>query len=168
MSEYLCCEIGYPSLSTFRRVLSLGWYDGTTSGLAQCSQCSAAFKYDLIDWDSDQDRRMFAFSPIGVQEFEHVVTLLSRNEKPSWPFWFPKWQFTSIEKARVKSEIDERLARADPPEYLVASDRRLETVFAIKRLSGPARNRLPAVFDGLPVSSDFSYWREYVGLQDRK
>jgi hypothetical protein len=166
MGEHICCEKAYPARSAFGKVMSLGWYDGTTSGLAQCSECSAAFKYDIVDWDSDQDRRIFAFSSIGLPEFDHIVSLLSGSDSPSWPFWCPRWEFTSAERDRIKKEIDERLAQAKSPEYIVASDRRLETIFASKRLRGPARDRLPAIFDGLPVTDDFGYWKEYVGLHD--
>ena len=66
-----------PSRAPFGKILSLGWYDGTTSGLVQCSQCSAVFKYDIVDWDSDQDQRIFAFSPIEPQEFDGIVESVS-------------------------------------------------------------------------------------------
>lgn len=166
MGEHICFGTTFASRAPFKKVLALGWYDGATSGLAQCSQCSDVFKYDIVAWDSDQERRMFAFSPIAPQEFDHIVSLLSRAEEPKWPFWCPRWQFTPVEKERLKTDIDERLARANRPAYIVASDRQLETVFATKRLSGLARDRLPAVFDGFPVRDDYPYWKEYVGLRD--
>lgn len=166
MSEHMCFETKYPARSIFGKVLSLGWYDGTTSGLAQCSRCPTVFRYDIVDWDSDQERRMFAFSPFNAQDFERIVELLSSIEKPSWPFWFPKGEFTLQQRESIKVEVDECLARAERPEYLLASDRRLDVVFAIRRLSGPERDRLPTQFDGLPVTNDFNYWRELVGLRD--
>lgn len=169
MTEAICCtatSIAYPSRTPFGKVLSLGWYDGTTSGLVQCSQCSAAFKYDIVDWDSNQDRRILAFSPISSQEFDGIVELLSRSESPRWPFWNPRWEFDSQEKERITLEIDNHLSRAGNPEYVVASDGGLERVLGMKRLSGPARDRLPAEFDGLPVTDDLNYWKEYIGLQD--
>jgi hypothetical protein len=166
MNDHTCFETKYPSRSIFGKVLSLGWYDGTTSGLAQCSHCSTTFKYDIVDWDSDQEQRMFSFSPISPQDFERTIKVLSSIETPNWPFWFPKWQFAPQEKKSIKAEVDECLARAGRPEYLVASDRRLEVIFAVKRLSGPERDRLPAQFDGLPTSNDFAYWKDLVGLPD--
>ena len=166
MTEHLCFETRYPARSIFGKVLSLGWYDGTTAGLAECARCSTVFKYDIVDWDSDQERRMFAFSPVSAQDFERTVKLVSRVETPRWPFWFPKWELAPQEKASIKVEVDECLARAGRPEYLVASDRRLEMVFAIRRLSGPELDRLPVKFDGLPATNDFNYWRDLVGLRD--
>jgi hypothetical protein len=165
MSEHDCFKTVFPSLLPFERVLSLGWYDGTTSGLALCAQYPAVFKYDILDWDSDQEHRIFALSPIDREKFDQLVDLFSSKEEPKWPFWHPRWQISPTEKALLKAQVDQRLAQAKSPEYVIASDRRLETVFAAKRLSGSAMDRLPLAFDGLPVSNSFDYWREYVGLR---
>jgi len=168
--EQSCCEFSsgaFPKREPFGKVLSLNWYDGTTSGLVQCSRCSAVFKYDIVDWDSNQERRIFAFSPINSAEFDHIISLLSASASPSWPFWNPSWRFDSPkEKNRVAFEVDACLSRAALVEYIVAADRMLQTLFGAKNLSDPARNRLPETFDGLPASDDFNYWREYIGLDE--
>jgi len=193
MNEYDCFGSTFPLRPVFEKVVSLGWYDGTTSGLAQRSLCQTsveeraqngvlrgpvpgssgdaprtlcAFRYDIVDWDADQDRRIFVLSPIAVREFERVVDSFGESDSPTWPLWSPKlWQLPSPAKERATVELDRCLARAKCPEYLVASDRRLETLFAAKRITTSARDRLPPVFDGLPVSNDFDYWAECVGLR---
>jgi hypothetical protein len=167
MVDHLCFaeSLKNPVLKPFSKVLSLGWYDGTTSGIAQCSRCSVAFKYDILDWDSDQEHRVFAFSRIDSQELNRVTELLGVAEEPSWPFWVPSWRSNSEdEKQNVRHEVESRLARAGKPEYVVMSDRQLNKLFAVRKLSADAEAQLPSTFDGLPVTNDFAYWKEYVGL----
>src|SRR6266536_1213592 len=151
MSDYICCEatnVALPSTTPFGKVLSLGWYDGTTAGLVQCAYCSTAFKYDIVDWDSDQERRIFALSRIKPQEFDYIVSILQSGGPPKWPFWSPKWEFPSgDEQKRIANEVDTHLATARVPEFLVISDRNLGMMFGVKRLTAPARDRLPSSFD---------------------
>jgi hypothetical protein len=169
MDDNLCCEAlspPFPVASPFDRVLSLHWYDGTTSGLAHCGGCSTVFRYDIVDWDSDQERRIFLLSRLDPNEFEHLVSLFSSTETPKWPFWSPKWQFGSNEqREKSKAAVDALLSRADRAEYIIASDRDLSNVFAVKRLSDPARSKLNAPVDGLPMTNDFDYWRHYLRLK---
>jgi hypothetical protein len=168
MIDKICCEItgvALPSKIPFGKILSFGWYDGTTSGMVQCSGCSAAFKYDIVDWDSDQDRRIFALSPIESDKFDQIVRILGGDAQAKWPFWVPRWEFDSKEeRKRIEKEVDEHLATARRPEFLIVSDRNLSMMFGMRRLTGPARDRLPSSFDGLPITNDFAYWRDYIGL----
>lgn len=168
MNDKICCEatdVALPSKIAFGKILSFGWYDGTTSGLLQCSRCSAAFKYDLIDWDSGQDRRVFALSPMEAERFDQTVKVLGGDARAKWPLWVPRWEFDSTEeKERIEKEVDEHLATAKPPEFLIVSDGYFTMMFGMRRLTGPARDRLPGSFDGLPVTNDFDYWREYIGV----
>lgn len=167
MSEHPCWSaVNRPSSMPFTKVLSLSWYDGTTAGLAQCSQCSRVFRYDLVDWDSEQERRVFVLSPINPREFRQIIDLLARSESPTWPFWNPRWEFSSSEeKQRVMTEIDKHLDLAEKPEYVVIADRQLKILFATKGLNARALERLPLTFDGLPVANEFNYWKEYLGTQ---
>ena len=151
-----------PSASPFGKVLSLGWYDGTTFGMAQCSSCSAIFKYDVMAWDGEQDRRIFVFSPISRWDFDSVIQLLSRNEKPLWPFWNPRWNFASEEKEMIRGDVEVCLARALRPEWLIESDRKLAETFAARPLNSLAMQRLPEKFDGLPFTDNFFEWQDYV------
>jgi len=166
MSQELCCPAatsGKPPYSVFERVLSLGWYDGTTSGLARCANCSSVFKYDIVDWDADQEQRIFALSRIDPAEFDCVVDILSASEKPHWPFWNPRWPIEPPELTeRIKKEVDTYMSRANQPEYLIASDRKLAKIFAMRQLSESFRRKLPKDFDGLPITNDFSSWMNYL------
>ena len=148
----------------FGRVLSLGWYDGTTSGLAECSSCSSVFKYDLVDWDADQEQRVFALSRLDRESFERIVEILKAFESPKWPFWNPRWwNIKQPEVAeRARSQVDECLSRAAEPEFLVASDRQLKNLFGMAGITDAIRAKLPKQFDGLPVTDDFDSWMAYL------
>lgn len=144
-------------------MLSLGWYDGTTSGLAECASCSTVFKYDLVDWDADQEQRIFVLSRTAHQTFDRIVDMLRAFESPKWPFWNPRWNIEPPQvKERTKSEVDDYLSRADEPGFLIASDRQLKRVFATGQVTEAVRAKLPKEFDGLPVTNDFNYWMGYL------
>lgn len=166
MLQKLCCSdatSGEPPYSIFDRVLSTRWYDGTTTGLARCANCSSVFKYDLVDWDTDQERRIFVLSPTGPLEFDTVVEILRATEIPKWPFWNPAWKIEPPElKESTVAEVDGHLSRAADPEYVIASDRLLTKVVAVRELSESLLRKLPPVFEGLPVTNDFISWMEYL------
>jgi hypothetical protein len=149
----------------FDKVVSLDWYDGITSGLAMCSQFSLAFKFDLLAWDESQERRVFAFAPLTVKIFEHIVRRLGRKETaPEWPIWYPKWPSGLPEKKLLKTEIDKQLTSAKPPDYIIASDSMFTLLLAARRLDGSSRELLPPNFDGVPFRDNFDYWQEYLGV----
>jgi hypothetical protein len=66
--------------SPFGRIISLGFYDGTTSGVAQCSHCSRFYKYELVAWDSSQDLRIYSLAALPQESFEALLKLLSGVE----------------------------------------------------------------------------------------
>jgi hypothetical protein len=154
---------GHRPYSPFGRVLSLGWYDGTTSGLAECGSCSTVFKYDLVDWDADQEQRIFALSHTTHQVFDRIVDTLGAFESPKWPFWNPRWNIEPPElKKQTKSEVDSYLSRTDKPGLLIVSDRELKRVFAASQVTEALRAKLPEDFDGLPVKNDFNSWINHL------
>jgi hypothetical protein len=140
-------------------VLSLGWYDGTTSGLAKCASCFTVFKYDIVAWDADQEQRIFALSHIATQAFDRIVDALGAFESPKWPFWNPRWNIVPPElKEQTKSKVDGYLSPTNEPVFLIASDRELKRIFAVGQITDAIRAKLPEEFDGLPVTNDFGSW----------
>jgi hypothetical protein len=161
--QELCCTAtswAGTLVSPFSRVLSLGWYDGTTRGLAQCRNCGTTFKYDIVDWDKDQERRIFALSPFDAQEFDRMVQLFATAEEPRWPFWNPKRQLES----HAETKMQEHPSTASSPKHLIVSDRELKNVFGARRITQPIPELLNTTFDGLPITDAFVYWMEYIGL----
>jgi hypothetical protein len=162
VNQGLCCHTStsaHPPYTPFGKVLSLGWYDGTTSGLAKCASCSTIFKYDIVDWDADQEQRIFVLSHVTAHVFDRIVDTLGAFESPKWPFWNPKWNIVPHElKEQTKSKVDSYLSSTNEPVFLIASDRELKRVFAVGQITDAIRAKLPEEFNGLPVTSDFAFW----------
>jgi hypothetical protein len=78
-----------------RRLISLDYYDGTTSGLIRLDEAATDYRYDLVAWDSNQDIRVFCLSSLAPFAFDKAVEVISILGKPSWPCWYPLWKFTS-------------------------------------------------------------------------
>jgi len=88
MSEYLvCCQnlrgIGY--IESPFKVITSAYYDGPTSGIAQCQSCSAEYSFVMVDWDDNQDVRIHAFAPLPSGSFMRVENILARYEPTEWP-----------------------------------------------------------------------------------
>jgi hypothetical protein len=147
----------------FNEVISIGWYDGTASGLALNSLHSMAFRFDLIDWGPCQEIRIFALSPLPARAFEQAVELLKRLETPKWPIWHPPWPKADHEQKILGRELDAILAQANSPEFAFASESRFSTILAAKSLTEPGRTSLPTKFDGQP-NGGFDYWQKYLEL----
>jgi hypothetical protein len=152
-----------PIEKTFSKVISIGWYDGTVSGLAFDTLHSLAFRFDLLDWGWAQEVRIFALSHLALSHFEDAVELYTKFETPNWPIWYPRWPSVPLEQENMGRELDAILARAARPEYVFASQSRFETILAAKRLTEPASAFLPAKFDDQP-SGNFDYWQKYLEL----
>lgn len=165
MDKSIFSETSFPSPieKTFNNVISIGWYDGTVSGLALDSLHSLAFRFDLLDWGWGQEVRVFALSPLAVTDFEEAVKLYDKSETPNWPIWYPCWPSAPLEQESMGRELDAILARAARPEYAFASQSRFETILAAKLLTEPARGFLPTEFDDQP-NGDFDYWQKYLEL----
>lgn len=71
-----------PIESVFNPVISIGWFDGTTSGLALNALRALAFRFDLLDWGPGQEMRIFALSPLPIPEFEEAVKLFGTSQSP--------------------------------------------------------------------------------------
>jgi len=153
-----------PTRSFFDKVISLDWYDGTTSGVVTCSQFMSAFRFDILAWGPYQDTRIFAISPLAVEDFEQIVRLYGDIEVPVWPYWYPKWPTGSPGEELLRTGIDGHLANAKGPEFVVASDSMFETLLAAKRLDASSREQLPGEFDGIPFRDNFDYWKEFLRL----
>jgi hypothetical protein len=63
--------------SPFKKVIALGYYDGATSGLAQCGNCAMAYRFELIAWDLSQENRAYSLAEIDSQVFDSIVHTLS-------------------------------------------------------------------------------------------
>jgi len=91
------------------RLISLGFYDGTTSGLIEL-ETEVVFRYDVVSWDDHQDRRVYCLARMPAPAFDELVKLMSPLETPHWPQWFPRWVFSSD----IERSVDKILDQAGP------------------------------------------------------
>src|SRR2546430_705384 len=95
----LCCRY-LPSFhrktSPFSKIIALGWFDGPTSGVIQCGQCSASYKFNTVArdfsgnfdqaaWDQGEEIRILTLAPLPMQGFERLVNVLLQEKVPNWP-----------------------------------------------------------------------------------
>jgi hypothetical protein len=168
MNEIPLTGVSFPASaeSVFDKVVSLGWYDGTTSGAAMCSLAALAFRFDILAWGPFQETRVFAFSPLSLEDFEEIIRLFSNLEAPKWPCWFPRWPTGTPGEEALRTALDARLANAKFPEFVVACDSMFKTLLAAERLDAPSRQLIPLEFDGYPAADNFEYWREFLEFED--
>ena len=122
-----------------RRLISLGYYDGTTNGLLSFEQSGLAFRYELVSWDSGEDWRVFCLSPLIQSDFGAAVQVLSVLGEPRWPCWFPHWEFTSdAQKLDVEQALEAILNRSGPYRMAVLSrDLCASIKAAVNVIAGP-------------------------------
>jgi hypothetical protein len=107
------------------RIVGLNSWDGPTTGLLQCSHCSAEYFFDLIDWDErdgDKDIRIFSLSRLPQGSFKAIVDACPKTiGGPFWPVWLPRWEFViADEEKAARSQIDVILAKVERPELVIA------------------------------------------------
>jgi len=162
-SDPVCCQQlspDSPRRSPFGRILSLGFYDGTTSGVAQCLDCSKAYRYELVAWDSGQDTRVYSLAALPSESFDALVSVLSAVGSPTWPFWSPILPSDSA----LNAAIDAELAKAEPPARVIASRQLDKEILASKDLTDSARAKLPQSRD-YPDIHDWDFWRAYLAVE---
>lgn len=96
-----------------------------------------------------------------------MVNLLKDQEEPRWPIWFPEWTLCQGDENARGAEIGALLSKAEPPEYVVATDSMFTTLLAAKPLDSAAGQLLPTTYSGIPLSDSFEYWREFLSLSDQ-
>ncbi len=163
-NDRICCRqlsTDSPIRSPFAKILSLGFYDGTTSGVAQCSRCLESYRYELVTWDSGQDTRIYSVAPLPQESFEAIVRLVSVVEKPIWPLWLPT--LPSGDQSLLVTDIDLELAKAKEPTHVIASLKLEDEILAGKEIAKLERDRLPKG-QTYPGIEHWDFWRTYLNL----
>src|SRR5947207_710814 len=103
-------------------MLVLGFYDGPTSGLLQCSTCSAIYAFDMLDWSEDHRARVFRLAALPSNALVEIEEALAPTEAPRWPVWIPWFRQQPPAKVReaLTHKLQQLLRRAQPAELLVA------------------------------------------------
>jgi hypothetical protein len=131
-----CCDLRGPlkGPSPFDRAIVLGWYDGPTDGLVRCGACGRNYRFELLDsLDEDHGIRLYSLAPLPADTMDRLVDALSSFMTPSWPMWAPLWRFpTEDDRIAVERAVDEPMARAAPPEFVITTTGFLDEIGDIK------------------------------------
>jgi hypothetical protein len=108
--------------SPFSRLIATGFYDGPTNGLVECSTCKMTYSFERLDWDDQQDLRVFSLAPAcpggldGVAQAEGAPT-------PKWPIWV-----LGDAQGGFGATVDAFVTSAAPVEFVVATHDLLGTI----------------------------------------
>lgn len=152
----ICCR-ELPSLvdaaSPFARIVALGYYDGPTSGVAECEHCPESYRFDMLAWDVQQDVRVYSLSALPPNSVAELVKCIPAPNPPHWPVWVPTWRFGSREKEEeTQRQVARVLSRAGPVLFVIASEDLAASILRAKQ----------ATPDDLTSVTD---WFSFVGLK---
>lgn len=152
--------------SSFGRTILTGYYDGPTAGFLECQGCLGIYVFQLVDWDSEQEVRVFAMGRLPEKTFDELVAELCRFfGEARWPDWFLHW----IPDSQVRRIANERIAALRGgviPQFVVAWRRKDNVILRVRRLGS---DDIPDVRDWLGDWHSATYpgsrdWFQFVGL----
>lgn len=100
----ICCkEIAQEGIidSPFYRILATGYYDGPTEGFIECSICKGTYVFRMLDWDDEQDMRIYAMALIDANLKEINLKIMQQEEMSSSVVIVPP--LTDVRKEMVDS-----------------------------------------------------------------
>lgn len=149
----------------FSQILALDFYDGPTSGILQCANCSATYYFDMLDWDEDHQIRIFRLAMLPQGSLEQCVAVFARFEAPDWPVWVPWFRSSPSDEARdaVDRELEFILKKARPAELVVASSGYGEKVLAAVKVPAAELIETPDWFSA--EGNDTRDWFALLGLK---
>jgi len=127
----ICCQdlfqdVRNPIRSPFTRMISLGWFDGSTDGVVQCGTCGTPYKfsilaiddgsYDFDSWNKGRDLIVYGLAELSENDFDKIVAILAVTEPPRWPEWYrgPYVDYQNKQEyLRVDGEVIEYLERSN-------------------------------------------------------
>ena len=159
-----CGSNSETQISSFAKVVCLGYYDGPTMGLALSTKPETAYRFEIAAWDSHCENRVYALAETHLSTFDSLVQILEQIEPPRWPVWVPRWQFDSAEQEnQVSKQVDKVLAEIPPSDCVIATDELDKRILACRELGVDAIRHLPKS-GALPNAGEWSFWQEYLGL----
>jgi hypothetical protein len=153
--EFLNEGSHYPS--PFSKVLGLGYYDGPTNGLLECTPGGQVFKFDLLDNQGDPeglDLRVFGLAQLPSTALTQLAEAYARFWSPRWPVWVPVWHFPSREDQEAMERLTEQiLGQAGPVQWVIAATGDLlGEIIAAKRVTPDEVARITDWFSFLGIA----------------
>jgi hypothetical protein len=85
----------------------------------------------LDSLDEDREIRIYSLASLANDSWERLIIALSPFMTPIWPTWVPRWEFPSeADRIAIKRIVDELLAQADAPEFVVITPGLLDEIEA--------------------------------------
>ena len=121
MVSITCCRMIVGRMreipSPFLRLIATGYYDGPTDGFVECSICSAVYAFHKLDWDENQNLRVFSMSPVRGRSFVELEAYTDPIQQLQWPTWV-----VDITKSgKILELIDGFRSDASPEEFVVVA-----------------------------------------------
>jgi hypothetical protein len=90
----------------------------------------------LDSLDEDRGIRIYSLAPVANDSWDRLVTALSPFMAPNWPMWAPRWDFpTEADRIAVERVVDDLIAQAGPPEFVVIAPGLLDEFYKAKPVS---------------------------------
>jgi hypothetical protein len=161
-----CCKDIAENISAacpFRRMVAFDWYDGPTSGVTLCEQCSTSYHFMLVDWDAEHEIRVFSLSPLPGGSFEKALELFP--DKPSWPAWMPRALVspTASDHEFFDRNIQPILDSAGAPVFLLSWSRSRQECLCLRRIDRAVAPRVKDWFS-LDDLDNAPNWFAHLGM----
>lgn len=103
------------------------YYDGPVGGVLQIGQDARTYKFEMVDWDKQQNIRIFSISSIGPELFKKFIEIISDIPKGVLP--------PTYDRDSVYTELINILSKAGDPEIIMAWRSSDEMVLCVKEVS---------------------------------
>jgi hypothetical protein len=105
-------------------VIVIGYFDGETEGLLRCSICGQAFRFQLVDWDKNQDERIFSLTRVVAPTYEAILSTLAKAYgEPSTRYWVPNnSSLTNVAREAVNNVVADLLRDSNRPEAVLLTE----------------------------------------------
>ena len=101
--------------SPFSRIVATGFYDGPTDGLVECGACRSIYVFEKLDWDDQQDIRVFSLSPVVCDELDGLM-----ESVVVYGGILPIWVVPADVPADFRRRLEVVMRSAAPAEFVVA------------------------------------------------
>jgi hypothetical protein len=122
----------------FSKILALGFYDGPTSGVAECNNCGDTYCFEMLTekFGEVQDIRIFSLSLLPRESFNEIVDACLGTGEVQWPLWVPIWNFpVSDLKNKAEQQIKKALDIANDPSFVIAFNNISENILAVRSIN---------------------------------
>lgn len=144
----------------FNRQLVVDFYDGTFTALVQCGNCGRTYSCFIIDSDRKLKTRIFTLRPAEPDALNKLIQLdMKAGLKPTDTYWVPREVPAQIREA-LYQQASELLNSAGTPEWLIAANPYIDTIFAIKRVP---KELVPDVNASIKRNGAFD-WMSFFGI----